>query len=309
MLNRGEIIFAEGLTAVGLSEHRRRTLMRNSTESVCVDFLGTVIEVMFDESRAARRYARRYARFLTEAPASRRAFAVRDVDSTVFWFDAMGAYEWPAVLDDPVAIDFLADSVIRREFFNGTEHLFTFHAAAVATARGAVAIIAPSTGGKTTTAVACARRGMPLFTDEECIVCDEAVVPFPRAINLRADGIARLLADPRFPDFGIQERLAARRGRAWTCVSFDELFGAQGLPLPQRLVATYFLRTGGPPATISPLPLGEAIPLVLAAWPRGKRRGVDRVAEVLRLLAAAPPFALTLGSPDETARVIKAAAG
>ncbi|GAC1521009.1 MAG: hypothetical protein NVS2B3_17370 [Vulcanimicrobiaceae bacterium] len=300
-------IVAEDLEALSLPPERRRAFAARSVDAVRVDFLGTTLELSFDDAAAATRYARRYERFRSSAPVEKRAYAVRDGEDTYFWYEDRPAFRWAGARLSSTSIDFLADSVVRREFFGDLGGVFTFHAAAVEVERGAVAIVAPSTGGKTTTAIACARRGMRLYTDEECVTRDGRVHAFPRAINLRSDGIERLLADPPFADGGLRERLAAHRGRAWSCATFYDLFGVAELPPPRPLVATYFLARGGPPATIRPIARGGAVPLLLGAWPRGERTGVERIAEILRMLAAAPPFTLTLGTSDETARAIESA--
>lgn len=298
-------IVAEDLESVEIPPAERRRLASAAVAAIRVAFLGTTLEVAFDDARAAARYASRYARFRSDALVDERAFAVRDGDATYFWYRDRPAYRWPAADLGPVALDFLTDSVIRREFFGSRAGALTFHAAAVDVGGRAVAIVAPSTGGKTTTAIACARRGLRLFTDEECVLVEGRVQPFPRAINLRADGIERVLADPDFDDGGLRERLAAHRGAAWLCASYDDLFGATPLPQPAPLAAFYFIRPGGPPASIAPLSRAEALTLFFAAWPRSDRSGIDRVADVVRLFAVAPPFALRLGTPDETALAIR----
>lgn len=298
---------AEDLQKCPISMETRRHLGMRAVRRVRVDFLNSVLEVGFDDARAAERFARRYARFKSEGPVCERAFAIRSGDATFFWYEGRPGYRWPARDLDASEIDFLTDSVVRREFFGTREDTLTFHAAAIEIERGALAIVAPSTGGKTTTAIACARRGMRLFTDEECVIREGRVAPFPRAINLRADGIERILADPTFEDYGIRDRLVPHRGTSWSCVGFDELFGREALPEPQPLVGIYFIRSGGPPASIEPMTRTEALPLFLAAWPRSKRVGVDRVADVLQLMSVAPPSALRLGTPDETALVLQRA--
>lgn len=299
---------AEALGRVAVTAANRKRLSHFTTEIVTLEMLGTIVAVHFDDVDAAARYRRRYERFQSADTPTVHAYAVRDADETLFWYGDRLGFRWDAPLTDPAAIDFLADSVVRREFFGERSDALTFHAAAVETARGAVAIVGPSTGGKTTTALACARRGMRLFTDEECVYASGRVHPFPRALNLRADGIARILADPIFADGGIRARLAERAGSDWVCASFDELFATRELPDGAPLVAIYFLAPGGPPATIAPLPLDEALRAFFAAWPRSARHGVERVAETLRLFAAAPPFSLRLGTPDETALAIDAVA-
>jgi len=306
MISDASPIVAEDLEIVALAPQTRRRLAPSALATVTVDFLGTAVAVSFENEQAAARYAKRYGRFRSERAPQVTAFAVSDAASTYFWYSDRPAFRWPRADLTPASIDFLADSVVRREYFSATSHL-TFHAAAVEVERGAVAIVAPSTGGKTTTSIACARRGLRLFTDEECITKDGWVHPFPRAINLRADGIDRILADPSFEDGGIRDRLLAHRGEAWNCATFDDLFGAFAVPQARPLVAMYFIGAYAPAPAIEPLARAKALSLFLTAWPRSKRGGIDRVADILELFSAAPPYALTLGTPDATARAIATA--
>ncbi|MGP6157296.1 MAG: hypothetical protein ACLPYS_07275, partial [Vulcanimicrobiaceae bacterium] len=208
-----------------------------------------------------------------------------------------------------LAVEFLADCVVRHMYFMELSPYLTFHAAAMGVPGGAFAVTATSEGGKTTTALACARRGMPLYSDERCVIDGERVLPFPRALNVRAEALELLAADPPFPDGGVGERLVRRRGADWSGVDFAELFGDARLPPPQPLRALFFITGRAAEPAVAPLALREALPALLTVPLRSRSRGLERVAEATRLLAGIRAYALTLGRPDATACLLRETAG
>jgi hypothetical protein len=299
------VLSADGLEEVQLPFRLQRSLPARAAEQVALDWLGTRIAVGFDDPVAAGLYRRRYARFLTRSPASVRAYAVRDAGGTFFWVEGGRAYRWPHALRDPEAIEFLADYVVRHAYFMRMSRYLSFHAAAVALEREAFALCATSGGGKTTSALACVRRGMPLYSDERCILDGDLVLPFPRAINVRAGALELLCAEPAFDDGGLAERLAGHRGADWQRVDFAELFGPAPTPAPRPLAAIFFIigRAGSP--RVAPMPMREALPALLNAPLRSRSRGLEMAAEATRILARARAYALTLGAPDATALLLR----
>jgi hypothetical protein len=282
-------ITAEGLVPVELSASQRAALGVRATHCAATTWFGTTIEIGFDNAEAAAMHRRRYARLPASATPDLRGYAVVADDVTYFWIDDGPAFRW----DDPLgasSLQFLADVVVRTEYFMERSSLQSFHAATVRVNGCAAAITAASMGGKTTTAIACARRGMPLYSDERCILDGEMVLPFPRAINVRAGSLALLGID--------------RPGGDWTFIDYPELFGTEELPDPRPLRAIFFIAGRGSEPIAQPMPLETAVAALLGAPLRGRSRGPARVVEATRLLRRARPYALTLGTPDETARLI-----
>lgn len=298
-------IAAEALETVELGPELRRALRAEVAETVWTDWFGTCIALGFDDSLAAASYRRRYARLASERPADVRAYALRHNGRSLFWVEGGPAYQWREALEDPLAIEFLADYVVRHTYFMKLSPHLSFHAAVLGVAGGAFAVTAASGGGKTTTALACARRGMPLYSDERCILDGERVLAFPRALNVRAAALELLGADPAFPDGGIGERLRRRRGADWNVVDFAELFADTRLPPPQRLRTIFFITGHDAEPAARPLTLREALPALLAVPLRGLNRGVERVADATRILSRAKAYALTLGRPDATACLLR----
>jgi hypothetical protein len=298
-------IAPNALEPVELSAPFRRALRAAVTDTVWADWFGTCIALGFDDPVAAAQYRRRYARFATERPADVRAYALRRDGRTLFWVEGGPAYQWPEALDDPFAVEFLADYVVRHTYFMELSPHLSFHAAALSVPHGAFAVTAVSEGGKTTTALACARRGTPLYSDERCVLDGERVLPFPRAITVRAASLELLASDPSFEDGGIGERLRAHRGGDWSGVDFAELFGDARLPPPQPLRAIFFIAGRAAEPAVAPLAFPQALAALLAIPLRSRSRGLERVADATRLLGHARPYSLTLGTPDATARLLR----
>jgi hypothetical protein len=283
-------ITADRLTAIELDAADRADLAARAAHAAATTWFGTTIEIRFDDAAAADLHRRRYARLPAQGMADLRAHAAVLGEGTYFCIEDGPAFRWNDPLG-PSATQFLADVVVRTEYFMERSPYQSFHAAAVRVNECAAAITAASMGGKTTTAIACARRGMPLYSDERCILDGELVLPFPRAINIRAASLDLL-------------GLATHRGEDWTFVDYVELFGDASLPEPRPLRAIFFITGRGPKATVEAMPLESAVTALVRAPLRGRARGADRVVEATRLLRRARPYTLTLGTPDETARLI-----
>lgn len=285
-----ESVSADGLIPIELGDERRSALAERAVHTAATTWFETTLEIAFSDPAAAAMHRRRYARLPARGPVDLRARSAIEEDATYFWIEGGPAFRWGTALDAS-AMQFLADVVARTEYFMERSPYLSFHAAAIRVNGAAVAMTAASMGGKTTTAIACARRGMPLYSDERCIVDGDVVLPFPRAINIRAASLDLLDLD-------------VPRGKDWTFIDYAELFGDAVLPEPRPLRAIFFITGRGPAAIAEPMPFDTAVASLLGAPLRGRARGAQRVVEASRLLRLAPPYALTLGTPDETARLI-----
>jgi hypothetical protein len=278
--------------------------------TVWTDWYGTCIAVGFDDEAPAELFARRYAQMPTENPADVRAYAIREGGGVLFWIEGGRAFRWPQPISDPRGIEFLIDRVVRQAYFSALGPYLSFPAAAGAGPSGAFAIVAGASGGKTTTALACARRGVALYSEEHCVLDGANVLAFPRAVNVRAAEIESVLATGGdAPGGGLGARLGAHRGATWYCADFAELFGAARATAPQPLTHIFFLESQAPVPAIRALAEREALPLLLGAPLLSRERGFGRVAEATSILAQAAPYAVAPGSPDETARLLLDALG
>lgn len=280
-------------------------LAARTRRSVRIALFETVYDVRFENVDAAERFGRRYVDFISPLPSTRVLTVARD-DWATYWICDERAYRWPESLEESGEIGFLTDTLVRHEFFSyGGSHV-AFHAAALRIGRAAIAISGVSGSGKTTTTIACARRGIEPYSDEHCVLAGNRVVPFPRAIDIRRAAVATLAAEPAFEDRGIRERLIARGNARWSSARFADVFGTSSRPRAEPLAAIYFIVARGSNVAIEPLGLDAALTLYFGAFPLGHRTGILRVADAIAVLKLAPVFALTLGTPDVTARALLA---
>jgi hypothetical protein len=300
------MVTAAQLVDIELTASARRELLKRASEIVTIEWFGKRIAVHFDEAAAAASFHKRYTAFLSSESPDLVVCAVRagnEAGEPIFWAEPGGACRYPAALHGDV-IAFLADAVTHRAFFDVNPAIMSFHAAAVRIGDAAAAISATSTGGKSTTALACARRGMVLYSDERCVLVDGFVHAFPRAINVRKGGMELLLAQDVPGDGGIGKRLQPHGGAHWESASFEEIFGDRSLPAPAALEAIFFIEGRADAPHVAPLPLDGAIVRLLTAGFCGPKCGMDRVAAATAILQRTRVYGLTLGSPDETAQLI-----
>jgi hypothetical protein len=277
------------------------------TRSVLVAIAGTPCAVHFEDDAASRCFAARYADLA--APAGtvlHEAFAVCDpVLGPLFWSRGGTVFRWPHGPLSAEVVAFLADAVAITAFFNDrTDGLVSLHAAAVGMNGHVAAILGDSNVGKTTTAIACGRIGMQLYSDERCVIDRGSLVhPFPRAVNVREPGRQLLLRDrvPGRDPLGM--RLRTHGEGAWSDVRFNELFDHWTRPPAAPLRAVFVL------AGVATQPGLEAASAIVAAkaaarWALGAGAGMDKIARLLEILRDASCYRLILGSPDASARAI-----
>jgi hypothetical protein len=264
---------------------------------------GVPVEVRFDVAGAADIYRRRYRHMLSSQAPTLTAYAVtRNPNQTFFWAGEGPLYCWDRSEIPARIIAFFADAVATTAFLNSIDDLVALHAAAITDGRVAAFIAGVSTAGKSTTAIACFRRGLQLYSDEFCLVRAGAVLPHPRAISVRQEGLELLLADVA-PASPVDAWLSANRGDDRENVGFDELFGSATWPAPRPLAIAF--------AAVAK----ERVPMVRSIAPaqmlahtkpfaRQKPRGLAGVAALLEVLQPVTCYELTLGPPDATAELI-----
>jgi hypothetical protein len=300
------VIRADQLVEIEFDATQRAAALRRCAHGVRFDWFGRTVEVRCDRPFEIEALRKRYRAFLTSDEPDLTSCAFGGDGAPVFFTQPGEAFRHPLELAFPGALAFLADAVTTRAFFQVHPTLCSFHAAALRIGDAAAAISAISTGGKSTTAFACARRGMALYSDERCVIQDGMVLPFPRAVNLRAGGIELLLGDEVPGDGGIAQRLRSHRGHDWEAAQLDEVIGAHAPPAPARLEAIFFItgRAQRPHAEL--LERESALRLLLEASFVGPPPGMDRLAAAARLLQQTRAFGLTLGTPDATALLLAA---
>lgn len=301
------IVTAANLVAVELDGAKRHALLERAREMVLVDWFGTRVAAHFNQAGEADAFRWRYRSFLSSGRPDFVSCAVAgDEEEPLFFSEPGEAFRYPLVLRKTGLVAFLADAVTSRGFFGVHPSLLSFHAAAVSVGNSAAAISAISTGGKSTTAFACVRRGMGLYTDERCVLKNGFVHPFPRAMNIRAGAIELLLSERVPDDEAIAQPLRAHAGKDWECVQISEVFGARPLPKPAKLESIFFITGRSRTPRAEPMERHDGLQQLLESSFSGAVPGMDRLAAATGLLQQARPYALTLGTPDDTALLIAA---
>jgi len=269
-----------------------------------VRIAGIAMQMRFDDAAVRDKFAYRYRHHLCdEAAAIAYACAVYQ-GSHYFWSDR-AAWCWPNETLPLEAIVLFADATAMSTLVRSDPGLISFHAAAVGYGGAVAALIGDSTAGKTTTAVACARRGMQIYSDERLLMRHGTLVlPFLRAFNIRQHGAMLLGADGIADALG--ERLAAPAVHGdWADLSPFEYLPHLRVPKPRPLRAIFLLDGKAEQIKIAELDSLRASPRLLASIDCMAHARIDRAARVIALLRRLRVFSLTLGRPDATAAAIK----
>jgi hypothetical protein len=271
---------------------------------VRIELGGVVVEVRFEWPNAAEVYRRRYRHALsTGTPRFTACVANWKPGEVYFWFPGLATYFWGHWDLGSNDLAFLTDAVVTTTLFTASEDLIALHAAVVGDGACAAAIVGTTTAGKSTTAIACARRGLDLYSDEFGIVTPHGVMPCQRALNLRSGGI-ELLRQDRAPNSPVDAWLRSHRGDC-DGVGYDELFGELHVPALRPLRLAFILAGAGPHPQVRLLSAPQML-VHLEPWARMKARGIEAAGELLALLKSVDSYELTLGKPDDTARLIRA---
>lgn len=262
----------------------------------------TIVSVRFADLQAAKLHGSRYRHMLATGEPALTLYVAARGGATHFWMPGLAAYRWDRYVLASHAISFLADAVATTHAFESLPDTIVLHAAAVAGPAGVAAIVGTTEAGKTTTSLACARRGLTLLSDEFCVTTPRGVIPFPRTLNVRRGGIA-LLAQGAEPGTPLNDWVLAQGGADRSDVGFDELFGDWQPPAPGPLRAVFLVSGHAATAQANVATPAGLLPRILP-WARMNARGVDAARELLELLQGVDCFELTLGAPDETALLI-----
>jgi len=274
-----------------------------AVHAVTFTVAGVPVEVRFNVAAAADIYRRRYRHMLASHAPVMTAYAVaRDPNDVYFWAGEGPLHCWDQGKIHDHVIAFFADAVATTLFFNSIDDLIALHAAALTDGHSAAFIAGVSTAGKSTTAIACFRRGLELYSDEFCLVRAGGVLPHPRAISVRREGLELLLASAA-PASPVDAWLRANRGEDRENVGFDELFGNATWPAPRplRIACAAIARERTP--SVRPIAPAKMLAHTMPSA-RMKTRGLDGVAALLAILQPVACYELTLGPPDATAELI-----
>lgn len=288
------VIRAEQLTRS--ASDANATLERHCVHTARCEIAGTTLELCTDMPEVARLFALRYGDHPAVAPPDLRYFAATVRGGYAFWCAHAPTWRWSQGALPPDAVVFLADSVAVSALFRFDASLASMHAAGVEFNGVAAAIAGQSTTNKATTLLACARRGMRIFSDERVILRGTQVHPFLRRCSVRAAG-ARLLLGDRDSD------LLSDSLRVSPELSLKTCFGSAAIAQPRALRALFVMEGNGHCAGLELIDTAAALPAI-TRWFDARGDMVDRVSRAIAILRDVRCYRLTLGSPDETAAAI-----
>jgi hypothetical protein len=287
------VIRAEQLTRSG---DAHAALERHCVHTARCQIAGVAMELCTDVAEVARLFALRYADHPPKREPDFRYYVATVRGGYAFWCAHAPSWRWSQGALPPDAIVFLADSVAMAALVRFDQRVASMHAAAIEYGGVAAAIAGSSTAGKTTTLLACARRGMRVYSDERTVLWDDVVHPFLRRCSVRTAGARLLLADNDTDRAGDALRISPE-------LSLKTCFGSSAIAAPQQLRALFVLNGSGHCAALEAIDTASALPAV-SRWFDTRGDMVDRVARAIVTLRNVKCYRLTLGSPDESAAAI-----
>ncbi len=290
------------LESVRLSREIADLMASDACHQVCIAVGKLRVAIRCSRESHARALALRFGDLLASGPPDVSAHAVEADGKLYFWLTLERVFVYDGRTNDEI-FTFFADNVTMNEVLRERGY-FGLHAAVVTNGLRAAAILGTTTAGKTTTAVACVRRGLRLSSDERCIFEDGLLVPFLRALTVRRGGREALLNDPQ-EGSPIDALLRRFPDGAEVGTRPSTLFGDAGVATERRRLDLAFLIEGRAGlARAEPCDLYAVLPQLLAASVCAET-DVERLARALHELRGVRCYRLTLGSPDATARLIE----
>ena len=288
------VIRAEQLTRSGGDAYT--AMERHCVHTARCQIAGITIELCTDVPEVARLFALRYADHTASATTDFRYFVATVRGGYAFWCSHAPSWRWTQGPLPADAIVFLADSVVLAALVRFDSSLASMNAAAVEFNGVAAAIAGHSTAGKVTTLLACARRGMRVYSDERTLLRHTIVHPFLRRCSVRAAGARLLLADQEADRLSDSQRISPQ-------LSLKMCFGPEAIADPRPLRALFIIAGTGHCAALELVDTAVALPAV-SRWFDSRGDMVDRVSRAISTLRAVRCYNLTIGSPDETAAAI-----
>ncbi|HKU67410.1 MAG TPA: hypothetical protein VJP85_06530 [Candidatus Baltobacteraceae bacterium] len=285
------VIRAEQLTRGGGKENH--ALEQHCIYTAQCEIAGVTMELCTDVADVARLFMLRYADHPACKEPDFRYFVATVRGGYAFWCAHAPAWRWTQGVLPPDAIAFLADSVALAAIVRFDPALASMQAACVELGGVAAGLAGHSASGKTATLLACARRGMRIYSDERTVLRNTIAYPYLRRNSVRAAGARLLLADqapdPRRDPLHSEPQLSLK-----TC------FGAEAIADPKPLRALFVIGGSGYCAALEAIDTASAMPAVMR-WFDAHGDMVDRATRAISILNGVQCYKLTLGSPDESA--------
>ncbi|HEY9179280.1 MAG TPA: hypothetical protein VIO32_01090 [Candidatus Baltobacteraceae bacterium] len=284
------VIRAEQLTRAG--NNVNPALEQHCTYTATCRIAGVTMQLCTDVSDVARLFGQRYADHPASSPPDFRYYVATVRGGYAFWCTHAPTWRWTQGPLPPDAVAFLADSVALAAIVRFDPALVSMHAACFEFNGIAAALAGSSAIGKTATLLACARRGMRIYSDERTVLRNSIAYPYLRRNSVRAAGARLLLSDrgeTKYDMLHADPQLSVK-----TC------FGADAIADPKPLRAVFVISGSGYCAALEAIDTASAMPSVMR-WFDAHGDMVDRATRAISILNGAQCYKLTLGSPDESA--------
>ena len=220
-----------------------------------------------------------------------------------------------------IALGFVADSTaadepaVRRDFIEsmglvmvtGGRGYVVVHAAGVVIGGRGVTLYGAAGAGKSTLAMACARRGLGVFA-EDAVFCRTG----PAGLELWGmPWTQRLLPDAaeRFPELRGHEPALQPNGELKLQIDMDAVYPGRAVPMAAAGPVVVLQRGSGGPTRIVPVPASEAEQLVEVLWAIEQAWTEDHERAAASLLAGGVYRLEVNGTPDEAVDALEAAFG
>lgn len=286
------VIRAEQLTRAGANANP--SLQQHCTHTATCEIAGITMQLCTDVPEVARLFALRYADHPAERKPDFQYFVATVRGGYSFWCAHAATWRWTQGALPADAVAFLADSVALNAIVRFDPALVSMQAASLEHNGIAAALAGHSAAAKASTLLACARRGMRIYSDERTVLRNNTAYPYLRRNSVRAAGARLLLADrgsetKHHNDIHAEPQLSLK-----TC------FGADAIAEPQALRALFVIAGTGYCAALEAIDTATAMPSIMR-WFDAHGDMVDRATRAISILSGVQCYKLTLGSPDETA--------
>jgi hypothetical protein len=285
------VIRAEQLTRAGANANA--ALEAHCKHTATCEIAGVTMQLCTDIPEVARLFALRYADHPAHNTPDFRYYVATVRGGYAFWCTHAATWRWTQGALPPDAVAFLADSVALGAIIRYDQALVSMQAACVEFNGIAASLAGHSTAGKTATLLACARRGMRVYSDERTVLRNSIAYPYLRRSSVRGAGARLLLTEP---DVAYNDEVLHARPQ----LSPKTCFGAEMIAEPKPLRALFVISGTGYCAALEAIDTATAMPAIMR-WFDSTGDMVDRATRAISILRDVQCYRLTLGSPDESA--------
>lgn len=285
------VIRAEQLTRAG--NNANAALEAHCKHTAACEIAGVTMQLCTDIPEVARLFALRYADHPARNAPDFRYYVATVRGGYAFWCAHAATWRWTQGVLPADAVAFLADSVALAAIIRYDQALVSMQAACVELNGIAASLAGHSASGKTSTLLACARRGMRIYSDERTVLRNSIAHPYLRRSSVRGAGARLLLGDP---DAGAGDDLL----RGLPQLSPKTCFGGEAIADPKQLRALFVIQGTGYCAALEAIDTATAMPAIMR-WFDSTGDMVDRATRAISILSGVQCYRLTLGSPDESA--------